>query len=320
MLCFLLVSELRELHNYPIFLLGLADFIVSGPGFAQSLFSYEFLRLSHVDRFGEKSAGKGALSQAYIKFNLNVRTSTVPLADLTGTFVQYCLPEVLGQRLGEYSTGLCNVILAYERYVMIVLPTQKNILLSSYRRKRIYLAATTIILSVFVTDVIIRAISGDIYCYHAPGRQIFTSKEVGEYVTNVISLFVFSIIPFCFCFCCYVIVIRALLSRKKKIGRNIHLVSAFAFSCTIWFTSFSMKLFYDSYLFTLHITQPFTQLYKYPLATNLFARRTFGMFGCVPSFFSPFILIVLLKSYRKPFLKAINRATCRKIKLFDSET
>ena len=43
MLCFLISSDLREIKNYPIFLMTLVDFTVTGPGFAWNMFVRQIL-------------------------------------------------------------------------------------------------------------------------------------------------------------------------------------------------------------------------------------------------------------------------------------
>ena len=42
-LCFIFSEELRELQNYPVFLLSLIDFVVTGPGISLEILMNQFI-------------------------------------------------------------------------------------------------------------------------------------------------------------------------------------------------------------------------------------------------------------------------------------
>ena len=288
------------------------DFFVT-VGFAAGLISFELSRHHLWELADENAAGSGVLAQAYMKLRLEAREVVKPLAEKTGHFFQYCLPEILGTCLAQYASGLCNVILAYERYVLITLPTERDILLSPPRRKKIYAAVTLIISVTLFSDAAYKAITKEESCHNvgAGWQLIIKSESVAVYVANTLSQLLFSGVPFGYCLSRYIFIIKALLTRKKKIGRNIHLVLAFGCTCAVWFLCFTIKQVWILYSLILEVAVPFSELYKFPLATNLIANRVFYNFNCVPSFFSPFVLVVLLKNYRKPFKKTLRRITCR---------
>ena len=79
-------------------------------------------------------------------------------------FWYICLPELLTQRLNEYSNCLCALRLAYERYVLICKPLEKDVILSDTKRRRSYVALTSIILVMISFDGLIRYLSYDFEC------------------------------------------------------------------------------------------------------------------------------------------------------------
>ena len=149
--CFLMSPDLRELKNYPIFLLSLTDFIVTGPGYSWKYISKQFI-VYHPSNFSPFfSHGPEFLN------NLRTNLQSIlqrPITENIDPFWFSCLPNLAMIRMNEYAYGICSLLLAYERYVCVCKATEKSTLHSSQRRKKIYVFATMIIVCTTIADAI----------------------------------------------------------------------------------------------------------------------------------------------------------------------
>ena len=148
--CFLFNSDIRELKNYPIFLVNLIDLVVTGPGFFSLFFSQQFIQL--------KSSFNSSEQDYLVTWWNGIRDLIRPYA--YKLFVQnfswfwyICLPELLTQRLNEYSNCLCALVLAYERYIMICKPHEKDLILTDKRRYLTYVVLTTVIVAMMIIGI-----------------------------------------------------------------------------------------------------------------------------------------------------------------------
>ena len=105
-----------------------------------------------------------------------------------------------------------------------------------------------------------------------------------------------------------------LAQRKKKMGRNVNLVMAFCFTCFIWIVSLMVKLRQDLFELYAELKLPPWERYRFPVDNNIFASSILSFSPCFTSIFSPFILFVVQKNYRKPiadFFKKIREKICK---------
>ena len=162
--CFLTSSDLRELKNYPIFLLSLTDFIVTGPGYIWKYISEQFIvyHPSNVSPFF--SHGPEFLN------NLRTNLQSIlqrPITENIDPFWFSCLPNLAMIRMNEYAYGICSLLIAYERYVCVCKVAEKSALLSTQKRKKIYFISTLIILCTTISDGIHSYIKHKWYCTYA---------------------------------------------------------------------------------------------------------------------------------------------------------
>ena len=125
--------------------------------------------------------------------------------------------------------------------------------------------------------------------------------------TAIITGIVFSVIPGTFTVAFYSQIAAVLLKRKRKVGRNINLVWAFGMSCLFCFLSnviSATALIYDFLVFTYI---PMYEVYNYQFYTNLAYRQLSDYSTVLNSVFNPFLLIIILQNYRKPFNKFIDK-------------
>ena len=104
----------------------------------------------------------------YNKLRLNLQAGLQnPITENINPFWLSCLPKLVMIRLNEYSYGICSLLLAYERYVCVCRATQKSTLLSSQKRKKMYAAATLVILFTTLADGIQSYVKQKWNCYYA---------------------------------------------------------------------------------------------------------------------------------------------------------
>ena len=164
MCCFLLVSDLRELEKVPLFLTATIDFLATGPGFCGHFFAYEFVRL---DKFGVIPVTYGnwfvEMYELLRKYLSNHIRSFI--TQNFNWFVYACLPELFLQRLNEYGSGICSLLLAFDRYVNICRPTDAKVILARDKRQKWYFISTIVIICSFVCDAVIRYATHDWNCH-----------------------------------------------------------------------------------------------------------------------------------------------------------
>ena len=108
-------------------------------------------------------------------------------------FWYICLPELLTQRLNEYSNCMCALTLAYERYVMICKPHDKDVILTDMKRRRNYAALTSIILVMISFDGLTRYLSYDFDC--SLGFTFYKNTDLetlSRLVSSLVTIFFFS--------------------------------------------------------------------------------------------------------------------------------
>ena len=75
-----------------------------------------------------------------------------------------CVPDLLAARVNMYGAGLCALTLAYERFILVCRPTEKDIRLSSRKRVRWYVTVTFVIFGSILADGFYRYWFGDWQC------------------------------------------------------------------------------------------------------------------------------------------------------------
>ena len=309
--CFLFSSELRELQNYPIFLLTTIDFLVTSLGYLGKFFSRNFI-IYHPSNVASLFVSDGFNFFNKIRYSLQQIFQQWTTENIH-PFWFGCLPSLAMIRINEYGFGLCSLLLAYERYVLICKPTEKTILLSSERRKKLYTVTTLIILMSVMVDAVHSYIRQKWSC-----DLIFTvSNNAGLTVTTLTSLFlsaVYSFIPAVFCFLMYWDIGLVLLNRDKKIGRNLNLVLCFATICCVWLLCLFARSAWIIYLWILYTTvHPNLKKFRYPLMTNPDKRDLIYQCSAISSLLDPFLILLCQKDYRTPFKNQLEkiRNLCR---------
>ena len=199
--CFVFSPDIRELKNYPIFLLTVIDLVVTGPGFCGRFVSEQFIRYhsSNKDQHGRTiftSQGFGFYNNLRSVLQGTLQPAILGKVD---PFWFSCLPDLLLVRLNEYGNGPCALILAYERFVLVCKPLKKSTLLSSFRRKLMYTFATAVIMISFLTDAICRYVFGSWYC----AMFRFNDNTKITYGMPLLTGFIYSLVPAVLCIGCY---------------------------------------------------------------------------------------------------------------------
>ena len=299
--CFLFNSDLRELKNYPIFLVNLIDLVVTGPGFFSLLFSNQFIR---IIEYSNKSRQGHLVSWANI-----IRDTVRPFAH--GLFVRnfswfwyICVPDLLTQRLNEYSNCLCALTLAYERYVLTCKPYDKDVILTDKRRYRTYITLTAVIVTMVAMDGFIRYITYDFDCALGfSSGESFDSKMIfSRSISEAVTCTIFCLLPAVLCGFYYYQSVSVLFSRKKKIGRNLNLIFCFAMVCLIWWITFLIRYTFIIYITMVALRELPRNFYRYPVIRNYYMIYIFYNFSAFSSLFNPFLILLAQKDYRKPFL------------------
>ena len=268
--CFLFSSELRELQNYPIFLLTTIDFIVTSLGYLGKFVSRNFI-IFHPSNVSPLFASDGFNFFNKIRYSLQQIFQQWTTENMH-PFWFGCLPSLAMIRINEYGFGLCSLLLAYERYVLICKPTEKTILLSSERRKKLYTVT--------------------------PLTSLFLSA-------------VYSFVPAVLCILMYWDIGLVLLNRDKKIGRNLNLVLCFASICCVWLLCLFARSAWIIYLWILYTTvHPNLKKIRYPLMTNPDKRDLIYQCSAISLLLDPF-LVLLCQNDRLsiPFQKPVEKNT-----------
>ena len=311
--CFLLDSELRGLDNYPVFLLATIDLIVTGPGYLWNFVTHEFILFHPSDITSFISNG----IPFYVKIRAKIRPAVAtPITQNIDPFWFSCLPQLAMTRVNEYGFGLCSLLLAYERFILICKPTRKPILLSSTRKKKLYAAVSSIIIISIVLDGVHSYIRQKWRCF-----QAFTLHGQGIMNTSVqygIPI-LYSVIPLIFCFRYYWHIARVLFRRERKIGRNLNLLLCFAAICLVWTLSLTAKTgMAVSAFYRAFTSNSVADLMHAPF------YYTYGQADCVRLLFSmtsivdPIILLVCQKDYRSPFIQKVEMVKKKICKIFNS--
>ena len=247
----------------------------------------------------------------YSNLRLNIKLELGSrITNFIDPFWYHCLPLLLLQRLNEYGTGIVTSVLAYERYVLICKPSEKSLLLSTKRRFICYISVTATVLVFFISDASVRFIYGGAprLCADAPVFGFNNNPEL-RLVLNVLSIAIFCLVPGGIQVILYWRALQQLLTSKaKKLGRNMNLSLAFVFgSLTTIIFSFS-KIFCDIYNYDMANKSKY-ELYRHPIMANSFNSTMVNSLLCVTSVVSPFLLLVVHKSYREPFQNVQRKLT-----------
>ena len=294
--CFLLDSEIRGLDHYPIFLLTTIDVIVTGPGYLWNFITYEFVSFHPSDLPGFVSNGIPLYDKLRSKIRLAFRT---PITENVDPFWFSCLPNLALTRVNEYGFGLCSLLLAYERFILICKPTEKSTLLSSTRKKKMYAAISSMIVVPILIDGIHSYIRQKWHCFLALSLngQVIMNTSVQYGIPLLLAG-----LPLLLCFRFYRRIAQVLFARQKKVGRNMNLLLCFAAICLVWTLSLTAKTgmavsaFYRAFMLKSAaelLNAPF--YYTYGQADSV--RLLFSMTSLV----DPFLLLICQKDYRKPF-------------------
>ena len=217
------------------------------------------------------------------------------------------MPHLVLVRVNEYAFGICSFLLAYERFVCVCKVTQKSTLLSGKRRRKMYFLGTFSIISITIADSVFSYLKSNWNCIYAFDQSVgFTPVRV--VIISLCLLFVYSLIPATFCLYYYYNIIRVLVNRSKKVGRNSNLITCFATSCFVWIFCLVIK--------TVHRISTWAILHKGDgaiehLDNSLIKNRGFQevmvLLGSVTSIIDPLLILVCQKDYRKPFLAQMER-------------
>ena len=152
-----MVADLREIKNFPIFLLNLIDLISVSSGIFLSLLAKEFVSYPNMDFFSRNKGSFSSIATRYVNYRYRTRAILLPVfAEQFSYYFANCITKVFGTRLAEYGVGVCNCLLAYERYILVTKPVEKDLKLSTPQRRRQYIFAVVVILTPFLTDLAVR--------------------------------------------------------------------------------------------------------------------------------------------------------------------
>ena len=295
--CFLFDADLRQLRNYPIFLLNFTDLLATGPGFFSLLVSQQFIQ-PHTDfNFDGQDTFVSWISHIRDFFRPHVYSLIV---SNVSWFWYICLPELLTQRLNEYSNGPCTLLIAYERYVMVCKPHQKDQILTEKRRYKMYATVTLTIIFMLFLDAFIRYTS---YDFHCSSGFIFDQFDQSRTISSTVTCLIFSILPTVFSTLFYYRAATALIKRKKKIGRNLNLIVCFAMICSVSLLTLSVRYTFNVYLIFVAKKELPRKIYQYPFVRNLHLRFILNNFSGFAAVFNPFLILLGQTDYREPFFK-----------------
>ena len=282
------------------------DLFVTGPGFFLLFFCETFVRYDSL--IDQRYIGPNY----FLRWLHELRSSVIPQIHLfvhnSSWFIFNCLSEILTQRLNEYSGGICAVILAYERYVMVCNPLDKDSKLTDARRKLVYFLATFGILVTTVGEGIVRYLTYDFRCYS--GFTFFKGdhfEHESRIISGTVTAVLFSLLPALFCLYYYFNASKALFGRDRKIGRNINLIVCFSAICIIWLLTLAMR--YLAVLYQLIVLNYALRLeqYKYPILKNENIKYLLFNLSGISSAFNPFLILLAQTDHRKPFFKLWKR-------------
>ena len=292
--CFLLNSELRCLDNYPLFLMSLIDLIITGPGYLWKFFTQQFV-MQHPSNSPNRFVSHGIPFYNALRYKIQSAVKN-PIIRNIDPFWFSCLPNLAMIRVSEYGFGLCSVLLAYERYVLICKPTEKTILLSSSKRRKKYIVVSAFIVVCILADGIHSYLRQKWYC-----KIVFWIIGHGIVNTTIQYGFplIFSGLLLTFCSLFYWRIARVMVARKKKVGRNLNLLLCFGTICFVWTMSLIAKAGMGaSDIYRVLTVNSLTDLMNAPFYYN------YGQTDCVTLLFSmtslvdPAIIFICQKDYR----------------------
>ena len=243
-------------------MLSLIDLLVTGPGYLWKFISRQFYILGQLNSpllfayaipvYSKLRLFLQALIGDYVTENMS-------------PFWYQCVPSLFMIRLSEYGFGICSVVIAYERYILVVKAAEKDSILTSRKRKLIYSISTLIILGSFAADAIYAKIMNYFQCWF--GFRVNISSHMIR-IPNLCITFVYAVIPALSCVYFYKEIAAILLARKHKVGRNLNLVLCFATICGLWIFCLIFKTIIISYIWAVSATVNHLYLQKYPLTLN----------------------------------------------------
>ena len=289
--------DVRDAVTYPIFLLTMIDFLTTGPGYIFCYLAHEFI-LYHPSNFPEAYISHGIASYEKLRHKVQLLIQQ-PIVQNIHPFWFGCVPHLFITRLNEYGNGLCALLIAYERYILICKPTKKSTLLSKRRQRFRYVLVTATILLLFGAESFYHYFYRHFTCYYL--IQSLENAHFGH-LLNIMSNLGFSLLPALICCHCYFCIAKVLICRRKKIGRNLNLILCFATTCAVWVVSLIVKIFPLIYYLvrSLATTDP-SMMHDFPLQLNMENLQMVTLLSGLTSLFDPVLIIVSQKDYRKPF-------------------
>ena len=194
------------------------------------------------------------------------------------------------------------MVIAYERYILVVKAAEKEAILTAPKRKAKYFVSTAVIVSCFLADASYSYAQGYWICWR--GFRTLNNHMMSELI-NLGLTSVFSFIPALLCIYYYFQTSLVLLARKHKVGRNLNLVFCFSTICGVWIICTLVRTALNMYVWVIIFTVRPLKHVNYPFALPQNYGDLGRQFGSVTSLIDPWLILLSQKDYRKPFLDKI---------------
>ena len=208
-------------------------------------------------------------------------------------------------RLNEYGYGLCSALIAYERFVTICKPLQKATLLSSEKQRVFFATVMGLTFSFFLAETAYEYLTIAHYrCLYLRGgvHRSVLINHLYKFTSSIL----LSLFPVLFCCRCYYATARVLLSRKKKVGRNLNLVFCFGATCVVWILALMAKFTAHGF-FILNSAMTVGGVHTAPSTLKIFQFSLISLLGGITSIFDPILILVSQKDYRKTINKSFQK-------------
>ena len=249
--CYLLLAlsttkDLRKLNFYPILLQAFCDLL--GSGVAGLVHYIGVANLMNSDLRQNTKLFQVFVSDGLTSFvkEVNRKAWQEEKYRILDFWIN-CVPQYLLVRFTEYSTGPITLVLAFERFLMVVKPFSYKSVINRRKRSIMYIILTSTILSITVLDLVSRYFS---YTAYSDCSYGFLGRKCSRLYFMFSTSFVFFIIPGTVSLILYAITFYKLLRKKTNVGRNRVLTIALFFSCVSWITLWSIGMFCYAFLVT----------------------------------------------------------------------
>ena len=228
--------------------------------------------------------------------------SLIRLSGLWGCFITY-----LRLVLNEHTTGLCVLLAAFIRYVLVCHPRRKILnrclgMLCSFSIIYVILALTANVLDMYFNfypqPIGISVVSSKRYYFAAKGKIFLHNCEAYASRTNkraIIDCIISLVIPASISCFFYVSIMVTLYRRKTRSSRNSTLSICFAASWLLWLLCWT-----PNYIWLALINEKNSEKITYLKAYVTFLRIPLQM---LYSHLNPLIFIIVLKPFKKFLLK-----------------